>query len=109
MPDRHDERGSSASATCTKPNLGRANGVADDRFDRWLSWRLHDAYDSVLKEKLPAELEHMMRQLGARLEQNGHSDRLVPSDARHHPIEIQGHGANGASSARPACNLPFEE
>lgn len=36
----------------------------DPRFDRWLSRRLHEAYDGVLKERLPAELDDLVRQLG---------------------------------------------
>ena len=38
----------------------------DPRFDRWLSRRLHEAYDGVLKEQLPADLEQLVRQLGSR-------------------------------------------
>jgi hypothetical protein len=40
--------------------------ISDPRFDRWLSRRLHEAYDGVLKEQLPAELDHLVQQLGAR-------------------------------------------
>lgn len=47
----------------------------DPRFDRWLSRRLHEAYDSVLKEQLPAELDRLVQQLG--------TERLDADPLRH--------------------------
>lgn len=39
--------------------------TADPRFDRWLSRRLHEAYDGVLKEQLPADLDRLVQQIDA--------------------------------------------
>lgn len=35
----------------------------DARFDRWLSRRLHEAYDDVLKQALPPDLERLVHAL----------------------------------------------
>lgn len=45
--------------------------TTDPRFDRWLSRRLHEAYDSVLKEQLPPDMARLVQQLGARRSDEG--------------------------------------
>jgi hypothetical protein len=58
----------------------------DRRFDRWLSRRLHEAYDNVLKEALPADLERLVEQFSAEAPTPGQSDGSGPhldGDARH--------------------------
>lgn len=70
----------------------------DPRFDRWLSRRLHEAYDSVLKEALPAELERLVLQLAAQedagargpMAQNGATEPVQRHDDR--PGGIAGPG-----------------
>lgn len=59
------------------PGSGAASG--DPAFDRWLSRRLHETYDSVLKEELPDELDRLVRQIVAKedaskTEADGHRD-----------------------------------
>ena len=49
-----------------EPQAGSA--AIDPRFDRWLSRRLHEAYDSVLREALPPELSFLVQRLAAREE-----------------------------------------
>ncbi len=49
--------------------------TADPRFDRWLSRRLHEAYDGVLKEQLPEDLDRLMRQFSARQQPESGSGR----------------------------------
>jgi hypothetical protein len=67
----------------------------DPRFDRWLSRRLHEAYDNVLREALPPELSCLVQQLAAREEtarHNGaeeHDDEPSsprPEERRHSPL-----------------------
>ena len=41
------------------------NGGRNAPFDRWLSRRLHEAYDNVLRERLPSEMEQLVLQLAA--------------------------------------------
>lgn len=38
---------------------------SDPQFDRWLSRRLHEAYDGILKERLPTDLDRLVQQLAA--------------------------------------------
>lgn len=42
----------------------------DARFDRWLGRRLHEAYDSVLREALPPELERLVQAFAAKSDGN---------------------------------------
>ena len=44
--------------------LGEKASVEDARFDRWLSRRLHEAYDNILKEELPSDLAALIDALG---------------------------------------------
>ena len=62
MPDRLDSPDPHAFAQRTGSELVRS-GNHSTPFDRWLSRRLHEAYDTVLREQLPAELEQLVRQL----------------------------------------------
>lgn len=43
----------------------------DPRFDRWLSRRLHEAYDGVLREQLPVELDRLVQELGRQRREPG--------------------------------------
>jgi hypothetical protein len=43
----------------------RAKTGGDPQFDRWLSRRLHEAYDGILKERLPTDLDRLVEQLAA--------------------------------------------
>lgn len=67
MPDGQDKDGVRAPMLRGdgRADLGLTAMSADPRFDRWLSRRLHEAYDGVLKEALPAELERLVLQLAA--------------------------------------------
>jgi hypothetical protein len=67
MPDSRDKDGARAPVLRGngRAELGSDVMNSDPRFDRWLSRRLHEAYDSVLKEALPAELERLVLQLAA--------------------------------------------
>jgi hypothetical protein len=47
----------------TKPDA--ASSTEDRRFDRWLSRRLHEAYDNVLREALPADLDRLVHRFSA--------------------------------------------
>lgn len=83
MPDSFDDR--------------FPGGSADRRFDRWLSWRLHDAYDSVLKEKLPADLQRLVELLGQRDAETGPDGEEAdepPAPARGGAgcVDLAGHG-----------------
>jgi hypothetical protein len=44
---------------------GAASVAEDRRFDRWLSRRLHEAYDNVLREALPADLDRLVHRFSA--------------------------------------------
>lgn len=73
------------------PSTSSWNGVAeaagkaaptDARFDRWLSRRLHEAYDSVLKEALPSDLERLVHALAQGSDEPQHgADELPPARA----------------------------
>jgi hypothetical protein len=63
MPDSHDSKQAHAPAVRNDDRTLVRGQAADSRFDRWLSRRLHEAYDNVLKEQLPAELERLVQQL----------------------------------------------
>ena len=63
MPDSHDSKQAHAPAMRDNGCTSARGQAADPRFDRWLSRRLHEAYDNVLKERLPAELERLVQQL----------------------------------------------
>jgi hypothetical protein len=67
----------------------------DPRFDRWLSRRLHEAYDSVLREALPPELSCLVQQLAARegaarhhgaADNDGEPSSPHPEERRHSPL-----------------------
>jgi hypothetical protein len=66
------------------PDSRDKNGL-DPRFDRWLSRRLHEAYDSVLKEALPADLERLVQQLAVQ------ENAARSNGASQHPDGSQGH------------------
>jgi hypothetical protein len=42
-----------------------ASAAEDRRFDRWLSRRLHEAYDTVLREALPSDLDRLVHRFSA--------------------------------------------
>lgn len=71
MPDRPDELGSSKTPRRGSGRNGGEHGAFDARFDRWLSCRLHDAYDNVLKEHLPPDLARLVELLKAQGEEDG--------------------------------------
>jgi hypothetical protein len=47
----------------TQPDA--ASAAEDRRFDRWLSRRLHEAYDNVLREALPSDLDRLVQRFSA--------------------------------------------
>jgi hypothetical protein len=47
----------------TQPDA--ASAAEDRRFDRWLSRRLHEAYDNVLREALPPDLDRLVHRFSA--------------------------------------------
>lgn len=64
MPDSRDQN----DPRITGPHhdmCDRSKTGADPQFDRWLSRRLHEAYDGILKEQLPTDLERLVQQLAA--------------------------------------------
>ena len=74
MSDRQDNPGPRELAQ--RNELGSArNGTPTTSFDRWLSRRLHEAYDNVLREPLPGELEQLVLQLAASQRPAAHLDR----------------------------------
>lgn len=64
MPDSRDQNDPRImgphSDLCDRSKTG-----ADPQFDRWLSRRLHEAYDGILKEQLPIDLDRLVQQLAA--------------------------------------------
>jgi hypothetical protein len=64
MPDGQDQNNpwitGPRSHICNRGKTG-----ADPQFDRWLSRRLHEAYDGILKEQLPPDLDRLVQQLAA--------------------------------------------
>jgi hypothetical protein len=60
------ERNLSFGAGQADPGLGEKASAEDARFDRWLSRRLHEAYDNILKEELPPDLAVLIEALGQR-------------------------------------------
>jgi hypothetical protein len=81
MPDSRDKDGVDAPMLRGSGHVDRTKAASPDpRFDRWLSRRLHEAYDSVLKEPLPAELERLVQQLAAQETRPQHE--AAPADDR---------------------------
>jgi hypothetical protein len=48
-----------------------ASAAEDRRFDRWLSRRLHEAYDNVLREALPPDLDRLVQRFSAETASSG--------------------------------------
>jgi hypothetical protein len=73
------------------PDSRDKNGF-DLRFDRWLSRRLHEAYDSVLKEALPADLERLVQQLAAQENASRSAGASRHDGSNSHTPEERPHG-----------------
>ncbi|MFO1071272.1 MAG: hypothetical protein U1E17_00855 [Geminicoccaceae bacterium] len=89
MPDRPEELGSGRAPRRGSDGSQHEAGIPDTRFDRWLSCRLHDAYDGVLKEQMPADLARLVAMLGAQ------SD----PDTQSQPAANEAGHAHGAQAA----------
>ena len=64
MPHSRDNRDSSRpDLRETQPDS--VSAAEDRRFDRWLSRRLHEAYDNVLREALPSDLDRLVHRFSA--------------------------------------------
>lgn len=63
---------------------------ADPRFDRWLSRRLHEAYDSILKEPLPPDLEKLITLFGSRTDEETGTARQVSLGQRNGRTSLGG-------------------
>jgi hypothetical protein len=48
-----------------KTQLDAPSAAGDRWFDRWLSRRLHEAYDNVLREALPSDLDRLVHLFSA--------------------------------------------
>jgi len=95
---RHSWDDDETRAPIARGNPAEAPGSADDpRFDRWLSRRLHEAYDSVLREDVPADLERLVRQFA---EQTGdhQPDPSGMAAAAAAPVRRNGFGHGKASA-----------
>jgi hypothetical protein len=64
MPHRVDDR-EPPQPGLRKTQPGAASAAEDRRFDRWLSRRLHEAYDNVLRETLPSDLDRLVHRFSA--------------------------------------------
>lgn len=94
MPDSRNDKGPRESALRRDGAVPAFNGSGDPRFDRWLSRRLHEAYDSVLKEQVPAELEQLVRQLALQQDEGCHDGHggVAPEEAAAAAAAQDAHG-----------------
>lgn len=53
----------------TRPDA--VSAAEDRRFDRWLSRRLHEVYDNVLREALPSDLDRLVHRFSAEAASSG--------------------------------------
>lgn len=66
MPESRDHDSSQDAFLRHDGAPGNGAVPGDPAFDRWLSRRLHETYDSVLKEELPDELDRLVRRIVAK-------------------------------------------
>lgn len=72
--------------------------ITDPRFDRWLSRRLHEAYDGVLREQLPSDLEQLVRKLDPHLTPRAvDGDGGTGGESDDELVSRRSHGALGIS------------
>jgi hypothetical protein len=105
MPDSRNDKGPRESALRRDGAVPAFNGSGDPRFDRWLNRRLHEAYDSVLKEQVPAELDQLVRQLSLQQDEaaghNGHGGAAREEAATDAAVQ----DARGIGCDRPSSFL----
>jgi hypothetical protein len=68
--DTPPESAKGSDASAPGKNEGHSRRRGSSGFDRWLTERLHDVYDPVLKEKVPDEFDRLLDDFAKR--PNGH-------------------------------------